>query len=176
MSEGRTEQQTARGSGKWSQPGVPHRGWICTEYEDLGAPDSVCEMCEKQSIRYVHYMEHSDYPATIGVGCVCAEHMENDYVNPRLREKRLRSRTRRRRTWSNREWRVSEKGNPYINTEGFNLAIFPMSDTNGKYWSLRVTHRESGATQFGHRRYPSEDAAKNAALDALLWAKDNIAH
>ena len=44
-------------SGKWSQIGVPHRGWTCVSVDDLGAPDAVCEMCETQAIRYVHHME-----------------------------------------------------------------------------------------------------------------------
>jgi hypothetical protein len=40
--------------GKWSQAGVPHRGWSCVGVEDLGAPEATCEMCETQKIRYVH--------------------------------------------------------------------------------------------------------------------------
>ena len=48
-------------SGKWSQVGVPHKGWICVSVDDLGAPDAVCEMCETREIRYVHHMEHPDY-------------------------------------------------------------------------------------------------------------------
>lgn len=164
----------ARGSGKWSQAGVPHKGWICTGIEDLGAPDETCQMCETQSIRYVHFMEHRDYPDTLGVGCVCAENMEDDYINPRLREKRLRSYARRRLSWVKREWRTSSKGNSYINTEGFNLTVFPQRDRRGEFWGLRVTHRQSGTSQFGRRRYASEADAQKAALDALLWAKDNL--
>ena len=47
--------------GKWSEQGVPHKGWRCIDVEDLGEFDSVCEMCDTQEIRYVHYMQHSDY-------------------------------------------------------------------------------------------------------------------
>ena len=68
--------------GKWSQTGVPHRGWACVGIEDLEEPAQFCEMCESVEIRYVHLMEHPDYPETLGVGCICAEHMEEDYVNP----------------------------------------------------------------------------------------------
>lgn len=160
--------------GKWSQAGVPHRGWTCVGIEDLQEPSQFCEMCESVEIRYVHFMEHPDYPETLGVGCICAEHMEEDYVNPRLREKKLRSKAQRRKTWLKRQWNVSYKGNSYLNTEGFNLAVFPISGQKGCYWSLRVMHRESGRSQVGRRRYPTKDAAKKAALDALLWAKDNL--
>jgi len=160
--------------GKWSRAGVPHRGWSCVGIEDLEEPAQTCEMCESVEIRYVHFMEHPDYAETLGVGCICAEHMEEDYVTPRLREKKLRSRAQRRKSWAKREWKVSYKGNPYLNTEGFNLTVFSLSDRRGRYWGLQVTHRETSQSQRGRRRYPTEDAAKKAALDALLWAKDNL--
>ena len=67
-------------AGKWSTPGVPHKGWSCEGVEDLGAPDAVCEMCETQDIRYVQTMFHPDYEGPLDVGCVCAERMENDYI------------------------------------------------------------------------------------------------
>jgi hypothetical protein len=133
-------------------------------------------MCESVEIRYVHFMEHPDYPDTLGVGCICAENMENDYINPRLRERHLKSNIRRRESWSRREWKISAKGNLYINTQGFNLTVFPLTDDKGRSWGLRVTYRESGMSQMGRRRYPSEEAAKKAALDALLWAKEHLAN
>lgn len=72
-------------AGKWSIPGVPHKGWTCTSVEDLGAPDETCEVCETRDIRYVHHMQHPDYPESLAVGCICADHMENDYEGPRSR-------------------------------------------------------------------------------------------
>src|SRR5208282_3408021 len=160
--------------GKWSQPGVPHKGWICVGLEDLEEPSELCGMCESVQIRYVRYMEHPDYSETLGVGCICAEHMEQDYVGPRLREQNLRSKSQRRKTWRKRNWHVSAKGNLYLNMEGFNLAVFEISDAGHQRWGLKVTHRESGRTQFGKRRYASEEAAKHAALDALIWAKEHL--
>ena len=165
--------QTDRG--KWSQAGVPHRGWTCVDVEDLEELAQFCEMCESAEIRYVHLMKHPDYPETLGVGCVCAERMEEDYVNPRLREKKIRSRAHRRNTWPKRQWKVSSKGNSYLNTEGFNLVVFPVSGPGGGYWGLRIKHKETGRSQVGRQRYVTEDAAKWAGLYALLWAKDNLA-
>jgi hypothetical protein len=81
--------------GKWSQPGVPRRGWTCVGVEDLEEPSELCGMCESVQIRFVHLMEHPDYAETLGVGCICAEHMEQDYIGPRLREKKLQSKARR---------------------------------------------------------------------------------
>ncbi len=116
-------------------------------------------------------MRHPDYPEELGVGCVCAEHMEEDYVTPKEREKRLRTKARRRKTWANRRWRVSARGNAYLNTEGFNLTVF----RQGNYWSYRVANT-SNAKEVGYsrRRYQTEGAAKQATLDALLWAKEHF--
>ena len=41
------------------------------------------EMCGNERIRFVHLMQHPDYPHELRVGCVCAEKMSDDYVNPR---------------------------------------------------------------------------------------------
>ena len=110
--------------GKWSEPSVPHKGWSCVDTEDLGEPSHTCEMCEFAECRYVHYMEHPDYPQVLGVGCVCAEHMEEDYVAPREREKRMRSRASRRSRWLSRQWRTSGKGNPSLNSDGYNIVVY----------------------------------------------------
>jgi hypothetical protein len=44
-----------------------------------------------------------------------------DYVGPRIREKTLRQKARCRNSWAGRKWRVSAKGNSYLNAEGFNI-------------------------------------------------------
>src|SRR5260221_13852227 len=98
--------------GKWSLPGVPQKGWSCVGVDDLGSPDAICEMCEIQQIRYVHTMTHPDYASDLEVGCVCAEHMEDDYVRPRMREKALRSAAGRKKKWLSRSWKISKRGNP----------------------------------------------------------------
>jgi hypothetical protein len=164
--------QTRRG--KWSEPGVPHRGWRCVEVQDLGHATQSCDMCESVEIRYVHVMHHPDYPEPLGVGCVCAEHMEEDRVNPRRREHLLKSKARRRRSWRNRVWNVSAKGNAYINAEGFNVTVFPVCERDEQRWRLRVSNRKTGASQLGRHLYNSENDAMDAGLDALLWAKRNL--
>jgi hypothetical protein len=94
------------GSGKWRRLGVPHRGWDCVGYEDLGPDEDdfvTCEMCEMAEIRHVHTMSHPDYPQALEVGCVCAENMSGDYVGPRRRERELRLRVKRRERQARRE-------------------------------------------------------------------------
>ncbi|PWT73766.1 MAG: hypothetical protein C5B60_07800 [Chloroflexi bacterium] len=83
------------GTGRWCEPGFPHRGWkcICVEtLEDL----QTCEMCQVAQIRYGHHMEHGDVPETLVVGCVCAENMCEGY-NGKAMEREARADARRRR-------------------------------------------------------------------------------
>lgn len=155
--------------GKWSEVGVPKRGWSCVHVEDLGEPAQLCEMCENVEIRYVHEMQHPDYSGTLSVGCICAEHMEEDYVRPKEREKQLKSAARRRKTWAKRAWSQSSKGNLYINIDGFNITVFPKRAV----WALSITNRLTDKTRKGIRSYPTQLAAQAAGFDALLWAKRN---
>jgi hypothetical protein len=156
--------------GKWSQKGVPHKGWTCVGVEDIEHPDAICEMCETQAIRYVHSMTHPDYAGELGVGCVCAERMEDDYEGPRQRERALRSSAARRRRWLTRIWRTSARGNPYLNTDGFNITVFRNADGT---WGGRIRERASGRSVTARRKYPSEARAKLAAFDAMISLKSN---
>ncbi len=151
-------------TGKWSEPGTPHKGWTCVDVDDLGEPSEICEMCEIQEIRYVHIMEHPDYPGDIRAGCVCAGHMEEDYLAPRVRERRIRNRAERRKKWLSRRWRRSAKGNAYLNVQGYNITIYRRGDA----WSGRILNRETGHEIRARRHYPTEDAAKLAAFDGLM--------
>ncbi|WP_416409726.1 hypothetical protein [Agrobacterium rosae] len=96
--------------------------------------------------------------------------MEDDYVRPREREKDLRRLSGRRRSWAGRKWRISQNGNSYINTEGFNIVIY--NRDNG--FVVSVARRESGKRQAGKQIYPALPDAKASALKALLWAKSHL--
>lgn len=169
-------------TGKWTDPSVPHSGWTCTLVEDLGQPDETCQMCEVQEIRYVHTMEHPDYPDPLHVGCICAGNMEQDYAAAAEREKRLRDLARRRASWAKRRWwrqyanypDIHPTGEEYLRTEGFELRICQPS-AHANAWRIIVTHRASRRRAQGKQQYPSPTAAKAAALNALLWAKEKLA-
>ncbi len=161
--------ETTRQTGKWSQPGIPHKGWICVDIEDLGEPSAICEMCETQEIRYVHHMEHADFTQQLGCGCVCAGRMEENYEGAQRRELILRNASGRRRRWLSRSWRISGKGNPFLNVDGYNIVVYPKSDS---IWGFSVTNRETSDAIHSKRPLASEDAAKLRSFDALLWMKD----
>ena len=155
-------------SGKWSQVGVPHKGWTCVSVDDLGAPDAVCEMCETQEIRYVHHMEHPDYRKSLAVGCICAQNMEDDYEAPRRRERTLRNAAIRRSRWLSRKWKVSAKGNAYLNTDGMNITVYRRTRD---LWSARIEECATGRFVMSRGRYTNEDAVKLAAFDAMIFLK-----
>ena len=149
--------------GKWSQQGVPHKGWECVGMEDLGGLDGICEMCETTPIRYVHHMEHPDYGAVLGVGSVCAGNMEEDYAAAQEREKRAKSITERRKTWMNDKWKTAKTGNSYKNRDGFNIVV---SRRYGS-WGYLVRERE-GERSRRKSGFGSEDEAKLAAFKCFV--------
>jgi hypothetical protein len=125
-------------------------------------------MCETQEIRYVHTMTHPDYAGELQVGCVCAERMEDDYIAPRLRERALRSAAGRKKRWLGRKWQTSARGNPYINADGFNIVIYAYT---GGGFGARIEERASGRSVASRRRYATEEAAKLAAFDGMIFLK-----
>lgn len=155
------------GTGKWAQKGVPHKGWRCVGVEDLGVPSRTCEMCEVMVIRYVHYMEHSDYPETLGCGCICAGHMEDDYANAQERERWMHNVNARRSNWLTRAWRTSRKGNDFLNTDGYNIVVFP----GGAGWRFRIQDGGAEDVVAADRGFRSAKGAKLAAFDALVQVK-----
>ena len=66
----------------WNQKGLPHRGWICDSIEERDEADFKCEMCGEENIRFVHAMTHPE-GHNIGVGCVCAGHLTQQYEDMR---------------------------------------------------------------------------------------------
>jgi hypothetical protein len=149
--------------GKWSVAGVPHRGWVCVDIEDLGEPQIECQMCESQMIRYVHHMEHQDYPEVLEVGCVCAGHMEGDLSASRAREASMRNRASKRKRWISRAWRVSARGNPYIASDGFRITIYP----RGGGWAAAVAAADNSKVQHSRRNFKTVSEAKLAAFDHI---------
>jgi hypothetical protein len=153
----------SEGTGKWRVPGVPHKGWQCVDIKDLNRRAAVCEMCESITIRYVHYMKHPDYGKTLGCGCICAGHMEEDLAGARQREKSFKARLSRRAKWLHRVWQISRNGNEYINVNGINVVVY----RRGQTWGARFIDKITGYKRFLEQPYVSANEAKLAAFDAV---------
>jgi hypothetical protein len=145
--------------GKWSQPDVPHKGWTCIDVTDLEEPSDTCEMCEVQEIRYVHHMNHPDWSEVLGVGCVCAEKMEQGY-DGKAAERELVRRAGRRRRWLSRAWRPTRRGGEWLVDEGCRFAVCRFGD--GFHAFLDGVG--------GRKLFPTADAAK-LALFNFQWPK-----
>lgn len=152
------------GPGKWAQSDVPHRGWTCVGIEDLGAPAAICEMCERQEIRYVHFMEHPDH-APLACGCICAGHMEENLIRAKARETKVKAVTHRRSRWLDlKGWYRSRHGNLTIHMNGFTIVVFP----KGEGWGGLIEHVRTQRKRFARRTYPTRQAAQLAAFDAMV--------
>lgn len=154
-----------RAPGRWSDPETPKSGWECIDVEDLGEPESTCEMCEEAIIRYVHLMEHPDHAELLRVGCVCAGRLERDPDAAQRREAAARSRAGRLLRWMRKTWRTSAKGNPYLKAKGHLIVLYQSLDG----WHFAIDGKRS---RYGHAEL---DAVKRAALAGLDWIDSRTA-
>ncbi len=143
----------------WKRDDVPHEGWICCDVIDLGEPVGVCRMCGHQIIRYVHVMRHSDYPRTVGAGCVCAGRMEGDPEAAKAREAAFKNRQARRETFLSAKLKRSRKGNEYTKYKGELITLLPDRFRPG-YWKTALREEYSPS-------YPTREEALSAAFDIL---------
>jgi hypothetical protein len=160
----------ARGTGRWLDRSVPQRGWTCAGIEDLEEPAATCQMCQVQVIRYVHEMHHPNHHPLL-VGCICAGHMEGDPRHAWVREHLFKNTQGRRARWLSRAWRISQNGWHFLNADGFNVVVFSRPDQT---WGARIQHRRSGQARFSKIPYETQDAAKLAAFNAMLWMKQRL--
>lgn len=134
---------------EWKKDGVPPKGWACINVidikENMGAFDSIeyeqCEMCGNEKIRFVHIMKHPQYPKTLRVGCVCAEKMSGDYVNPRRNEESLRKRAMRKSNFEKREWSYNPTKKTYS------------KKYKGEYITIMKSHYGNWGVFFANNRF-----------------------
>lgn len=126
-------------TGKWSQAGVPRKGWTCVGSTDLGKGQekAICEMCERQEIRYVQHMTHPDYAIGLDVGTDCAGRMEENYSAATKRELA----TKQISAWLKRSWKQSNLGFLLLNTNKLNIRIYENDGVFSAIITDRVAHK-----------------------------------
>jgi len=155
----------------WNQQGIPHKGWVLEDVIDVredGQPAEetayeTCMMCGNEKIRFVHIVSHREISLEYRVGCVCAEKMTNDYVNPKQREKELRNRATRRINWTKKHWKISKNSNRYLNYKEHHLLIYKDKKT-GKY-KVKIDDT------FGKRSFDYLEKAKIASFNGIEYLK-----
>jgi hypothetical protein len=149
-------------TGKWADPTVPKRNWTCIQIEDQESTDLTCQMCEVNSIRYVHTMIHRFYNGSLDVGCICAGYMDGTLDNAKVRERDLRNRASRRNNWCSLQgWKTSRNGNPYIKKDANHIVI-----TKGQYGRYSASINKTYLNEW----VDTVEEAKLLAFDTL-WPK-----
>lgn len=150
-----------------SEPGFPKKGWTLLSVTDMRGDDEDedyqypnCGYCDHPDIRYVHLLSHAEFSETIEVGCVCAEYLTDDYVNPKARERAAKSRAAKRMRFLNtKRWKVIA---PY-----FKLLKY-------KKHRIAVTKWPTGEMRLiidgkaGHKKWTDEREMMKAAFDYLV--------
>ena len=75
----------------------------------------------------------------------------------------------RRARWMKGQWRESQRGNPYINRKGFNIALYRARGG----WGYRIVERDSEQL-WRDTGYATEDEAKLAAFERLIELEDEL--
>ena len=147
----------------WDQSGIPHKGWHCSDCHDTGGEEGdgyeTCQMCGNERIRYVHIMEHQEYPNELRVGCICAGKMSDDYVGPKKREQVLRNKASKRSNLFKRKWKISFMGNEYLKISNRRIVI--MKNLYSPGWEYAI------GVQWSKGNFSTSDEAKRAAFDQL---------
>jgi hypothetical protein len=159
-------------SNHWKLSGIPHKGWTLIDVIDVREDGEAecdtdyetCMMCGNEKIRYVHVVSHEDINEDYRVGCVCAEKMTSDYINPKRRENDLRNRASRRLTWADKKWSTSKKGNTYLKKDEHLLTIFKDGKSDKYKCSIDKL--------FGSVTYDSIRAAKIGLFNKVEEMKD----
>jgi len=137
---------------KWSEKGIPHKGWVCVYVEDLEEPEFVCEMCGQEEIRYVHYMKHEEFPNIKKVGCVCSGNMEDNYSAAKERDKFMKSRSIKRKRWISRSgWKISNNGSRWIKSDGYCVII----KSWGGYYTALIKSDDGSFKKWSNLHYSS---------------------
>lgn len=146
---------------RWNHSGLPHTGWNWLSVTDNVSATFICQMCGKESVRYIHNIEHPD-AGTLCVGCVCAANLCQ--TDAKEHERRFKRAQRRRATFIQQfRWTENRGGDLWCRRSGFDFRIYPLSvqvfrarlDRGVKrYWLTGV--------------YPSRDEAAAALYDRYL--------
>lgn len=148
-----------------SRSDLPKTGWFLVDVSDSYEAAFTCENCKFPHVRYVHELKHKQTGKTVQVGCVCAEHLTQDFATPRLREKTLRSLAGRRLRWPTLNWKRSHKGNLYLRKQGIVIVI----NRAGRGWSASYKPSDDDFESWTSVQgwYDTPEEAKLAAFDAL---------
>ncbi|MFN9819301.1 MAG: hypothetical protein ACK56K_01195 [Akkermansiaceae bacterium] len=147
-------------------PGCPQSNWTWLGCIDLKEDEGLefddyeeCEFCGQESIRFVHSLKHTDWKNTIKVGRICAARYTR--TSPRdlaAAEAVLKNRSQRRQRFPNhKSWKLSSKGNRYIEYSGSFVVVTKKPDG----YRLKIDER------WGNIAFPTAKEAMLRAFDVI---------
>ncbi len=150
---------------KWNKPNVPHKGWVLVDvidaFEENGEYEH-CMMCNTE-MRFVHIVSHSSLKDIFRVGCTCAEKMTDDYVNPKLSEKKLKDKLdfikRVKSKFDKCEWQIIQSSHRRLTFFGYKLFIWK-SENN--------TYKGKINDLWGKIEFDNINDCKKALLDSVI--------
>jgi hypothetical protein len=145
---------------RWIDNGLPRKGWILDDVIENEFGDYQCEWCAT-SLRYSHRLWHPENNIHAIAGCICAEHLTQDYVNPRKREKELKKKAKQKKNSINKFFKSFKPGKKsfYSNHFGRNNFILVFQKSDGLFY-LKI------GDKWGKRSYNDFNAA---VLSAYLY-------
>ena len=123
--------------------------------EIMSLTDKVSQMAKKREQLY------SDFNGELRVGCVCAEHMTDDYINPQKSERELKNRLNRKKNFMRREWQERAQGKYVLRYKGENITI--MKSKFGAGWG--VLYGGQSVFRYNNRRIDDFHTARLIAFD-----------
>lgn len=147
----------------WKKPGLPHKGWQHSHVTDLEDLMGACEWCST-AIRYEHHLYHPVLDIETTAGCICAEHLTQDYVSAKKAEKELKRKLKLKnklRIEFYSGFKPSRKNpeNRYITLNKINTTVIIFRKKIG--YALKIND------MFGKRTYYSTEQAKSAAWNYI---------
>lgn len=150
---------------RWAANGLPRKGWTIIDYVDTEDCSERCVWCGTE-IRYVFSLIHSESGLETTSGCVCAEHLSEDYINPKLMQKALIKRRNQKKSKIlkfSKNWRISQNGNLYKKIGDDFVTIFKTKNGNNFRWAFKGI--------FSDRNFPEFNDALLHFFDLFLDKK-----
>jgi hypothetical protein len=161
--------------GRWLDDGFPKIGWRFAGIEDYGEEGRVCQMCGHAKLRFLHLMTNDPIPEVLALGLQCAELLEQDWYRPAKRERRYQDDLRVMKDWPGKRWKLSSRGNPYVNVREFNITIWDKGGA-GFGVTIKLQNKFDGSFEInGKKLYRTLEEAKAGALDAFIYARNKFA-
>ena len=144
---------------------LPRKGWVLIDTLDEGSTANfTCENCGHPHIRYRHVLENRKTEQRVLVGCVCAQHLTQDFTTPKLRERSLKGWAGRRMRFPTLNWVRTLKGNLRLKKGGM-VFVLKRGPKGGWAVSYLPAHSPDWVRIPGWHNDPVD--AKLAAFDAV---------